>query len=331
MVRITDVARRAGVAPSTVSYALSGKRPISAETRRRVEESVRELGYRPLTGTRAAGGGHWPNVLALVAPLRAGVDPRTVMEYAGAVVTAARGHDHDVLLVTRGEGVEGLRRVVESTPANALIVADTEPHDARLPWLRTLDRPSVLIGHPADTTGLTCVDLDFGAAGELCVEHLAGLGHRVVALVGAPPEVYLRDTGDAQRVVRGFTAAAARHGLSSSVLPCPASPAAARAVAERLLRERPALTGVVVHNKAVVKPLIDAFGALGLRVPADLSVAAVGSTSLPVTSVDVPATELGAGAVDLLIRILNGTPVPEATLLPPQLTHRATTAPRTTP
>jgi transcriptional regulator with XRE-family HTH domain len=43
MVKITDVARHAGVSPSTVSYALSGKRPISEETRRRIEASIRKL------------------------------------------------------------------------------------------------------------------------------------------------------------------------------------------------------------------------------------------------------------------------------------------------
>ncbi|BAC72821.1 hypothetical protein AQJ43_25000 [Streptomyces avermitilis] len=59
-------------------------------------------------------------------------------------------------------------------------------------------------------------------------------------------------------MVQGFTAAADRHDLSSSVHPREAAPAAARRVAEQPLRERPALTGVVVHNEPVLKPLIDA-------------------------------------------------------------------------
>lgn len=54
MVKITDVARRAGASPSTVSYALSGKRPISDETRRRVEEAAHDLGHRPRPGRRKA-------------------------------------------------------------------------------------------------------------------------------------------------------------------------------------------------------------------------------------------------------------------------------------
>ncbi|MFI9171621.1 LacI family DNA-binding transcriptional regulator [Streptomyces lincolnensis] len=337
MVKITDVARHAGVSPSTVSYALSGKRPISEETRRRVEEAIHELGYRPHAGARALASSR-SNVLALVIPLRAGIHIPVVMQFAVSVVTTARRYDHDVLLLTQEEGEEGLRRVADTALVDALILMDVQLHDPRLPLLRTLERPSVMIGFPASSEGLTCIDLDFKAAGERCVEHLAGLGHRVVALVGSPPEVYVRQTAFAQRVVQGFTAAADRNGLSSAVHPCEAAPGSARAVAERLLREQPALTGVVVHNEALLEPLIDAFEQLGLRVPGDLSVTAIcpdelaESVRVPVTSVALPSAELGTGAVELLMRKLGGgSSVPEATLLPPRLTERASTGPRAAP
>ncbi|MFF8189333.1 LacI family DNA-binding transcriptional regulator [Streptomyces bobili] len=333
MVKITDVARRAGVSPSTVSYALSRKRPISEETRQRVEAAVRELGYRPHAGARALGGSR-SNVLALVVPLRAGIDVPVVMRFAVSVVTAARGHDHDVLLLTQEEGEDGLRRVADTALVDALILMDVQLRDPRLPLLRSLGRPSVMIGFPSEAAGLTCIDLDFRAAGEACVEHLAGLGHKVVALVGSPPEVYVRGTAFAQRVVQGFTEAADRAGLASAVHPCEATPAAARRVAEQLLREQPALTGVVVHNEAVLEPLVDAFARLGLRVPGDLSVTAICPDALaeglrvPVTSIALPAAEVGARAVELLMKKLAGEEVPEATLLPPRLTRRASTGPR---
>lgn len=333
--KITDVARHAGVSPSTVSYALSGKRPISAETRARVEASVRELGYRPHAGARALASSK-SNVLAMVVPLRAGINVPVVMQFAVSAVTAARAYDHDVLLLTQEEGEEGLRRVADTALVDALIVMDVQLHDPRLPLLRTLDRPSVLIGFPAEPAGLTCIDLDFRTAGELCVEHLAGLGHRVVGLIGSPPEVYVRQTSFAQRVVQGFTSAATRNGMSSTVHPCEATPAAARTVAERLLREQPALTGVVIHNEAILEPLLDAFEHLGLRIPTDLSVTALCPDTLattlpiPLTSIAIPAAEIGEQAVHLLMRNMNGTPAPQTTLLPPRLTVRGSTARRVT-
>lgn len=332
MVKITDVARRAGVSPSTVSYVLSGKRSISAETRQRVERSVRELGYRPHAGARSLASSR-TNVLALQMPLRPGIHMPVQMQFAASVVTAARAHDHDVLLLTQEEGEEGLRRVTDSAQVDALLVMDVQLNDPRVPLLRSLEQPAVLIGFPADAAGLTCIDLDFTAAGEACVEHLAQLGHRSVALLGSPPEVYARQTGFAERTAAGFTAAARRRGLTARVLPCENRVRAAAGVTDRLLREQPDLTGVVVHNEPMLDPLMEAFQQAGLRIPEDLSVVAlcpdevaVGA-SLPVSSVAIPAAEVGTQAVELLRAKQNGRPVPEATLLPPRLTVRAGSAP----
>lgn len=225
MVKITDVARRAGVSPSTVSYALSGKRPISDATRRRVQAAVRELGYRADGGGRSRSGAR-AKVLALAVPMRPGIHVPVVTQFAVSVVTAARARDHDVLLLTQGEGDEGIGRVTETGLADGVIVTDVQLQDARLPLLRSCSLPSVLIGVPAEADGLTCVDLDFRAAGELCVDHLAGLGHRAVALVGSPPEVYVRRTAFARRLVEGFTAPPT--GTVSRRRCCRAAPAGTR-------------------------------------------------------------------------------------------------------
>src|SRR5688500_13485489 len=107
MVTISDVARHAGVAVSTVSYVLSGKRAISATTRQRVRASSDVLGYHPHAGARALASRR-ANVLALVLPLRTGMHLPVLMQLVTAVVPAARRFDHDVLLMTADEGPEGL-------------------------------------------------------------------------------------------------------------------------------------------------------------------------------------------------------------------------------
>ena len=332
MVTISDVARHAGVSISTVSYVLSGKRPISKETRQRVQESIRQLGYHPHAGARALASNR-SNVLALVIPLRTGIYVPVVMQFAVSVVTTARTYDHDVLLLTQDEGVEGLQRVAASSLVDALIVMDVELHDARVPVLRSLDRPSVLIGFPADAAGLTCIDLDFEAAAARCVDHLADLGHRCIALVGSPQAVYERGTGFAQRTATGFEAAARRRGVRASVHPCEPQPEAVLAMVEGLLAEQPELTGVVVHNEPIVEELLEAFRRLGRGVPEHVSVVAICPDELaertrpPLSSVAIPAEEVGRQAVELLMAKLDGRQVPEATLLAPRLTARASTAP----
>ena len=68
-VTIADVAAHAGVSKSTVSHAFTGKRSISEETRQRIQESARILGYRPdPVAQRLAGGGR-RGVIGFVYPL----------------------------------------------------------------------------------------------------------------------------------------------------------------------------------------------------------------------------------------------------------------------
>jgi LacI family transcriptional regulator, galactose operon repressor len=330
-VTITDVARHAGVALSTVSYVLSGKRVISATTRQRVLASVRTLGYHPNAGARALASRR-ANVIALVLPLRSGMHVPVLMQFAIAVVTSARQYDHDVLLMTADEGPAGLTRIAASALVDGLIAMDVEMRDPRVPLLRALDRPSVLIGFPADASGLTCVDLDFHRAGATCAEHLARLGHREIALLGAPAVVYERDTGYAHRTRAGFLDAASRLGLTAVAQPCEENAPAVVDELRGLLTLHPGLTGLVVHNEAAVGHVLAALPQLGRTVPNDMSVVAIcpdevaERSSPPLSSVLVPADAVGREAVALLMRKLDGESVPDATLLGPQLTVRASTS-----
>jgi DNA-binding LacI/PurR family transcriptional regulator len=251
-----------------------------------------------------------------------------LMQFATAVLTAARAVDHDVLLLTADEGAAGIRRIAGSAMVDGLILMDVETHDLRVPTLRELDRPSVLIGLPAEVDGLTCVDLDFVAAGAACVEHLASRGHHEIAFLGAPQVVYDRDTGFARRTRDGVMAAARAAGLRATATPVEPTYAAALAVLERV----PYASGLVVHNEEAVDHVLTALRTMGRRVPEDVAVVAicpdeVAERATPaLTSVPIPASEVGRRAVELLMEKLAGGSVPTVTLLPPQLTVRASSA-----
>jgi DNA-binding LacI/PurR family transcriptional regulator len=333
MVTIADVASDARVSPSTVSYVLSGKRSISLETRRRVEQSIRKLGYHPHVGARALASSRM-NILALVVPLRADQNVPVVMQFVASAVTSARTYDHDLLLLTKDEGPEGLRRVAASSVADAIIVMDIEAAEPRVPVLRSLRRPVVLIGVPDQPFELACVDLDFVAAGSTCVAHLADLGHAEIALIGPSPAVYERGTSYAGRFLRGFTTTANERGLLAASYACAPSYDAVHTCLDDVLREHPATTGLVVHNEAVLAALLSDLRQRGLRIPEDISVVAVcpedmaTNQAIPLTSVAIPAAELGRSAVEMAMRQLNGETHPEIRLLSPRLTERASSAPR---
>lgn len=330
MVSIGDVARSAGVSMSTVSYVLSGKRPISKETADRVQRAIRELDYRPHAGARALAGGR-TNVLGLVVPLREDQNVPVVLEFAVAMVNRARRSDYDILLLTQEEGVAGLQRVAASALADAFVVMDLRADDPRLPVLRNLDRPAVLIGLPNRPVGLSCVDLDFAAAAALAVDHLADLGHTSVALVGAAAAVYDRRSSYALRTQGGFEEAAARRGLASVSTPCEPSFEGLRRAMSEVLHRQPATTGWLVHNESVLPAVVAVLQELGRVVPDEASVVAIcpddmaDTHAVAFTNIGLPAKDLGEIAVEMALRHLDGITAVETRLLSPVLTEREST------
>ncbi|MBU2664202.1 LacI family transcriptional regulator [Actinoplanes bogorensis] len=327
MATINDVARAAGVSPSTVSYVLSGRRPISAQTRERVQAAIAELGFHPHAGARALASSR-TSVLALVVPLRVDVNVPVIMQFATAVVTASRLHNHDVLLLTKDEGTAGLERVAHSTMVDALIVMDVERDDVRIPALGRLKQPSVLIGRPDDPAGIACVDLDFEAAAAEALRHLSGHGHRRIALVGPSPAVYKRGTTYAERFLTGFTETADELGLETLAHPCEPGREGVRACLADIDAQLPGVTALVVHNEEALRLVLEEVQASGRRVPADISIVAVCprdvalNMPLPLTSVDIPAHDVGALAVETAMKLLDGRHTEPVRLLPPTLVAR---------
>ena len=331
MATINDVARAAGVSTSTVSYVLSGKRPISAPTRQRVERSIRKLGYRPHAVARALASSR-TNVLALMAPLRVDVNVSVIMQFVTGVVTGARMFEHDVLLLTQDDAA-GLERVADGSMVDALIMMDIEADDPRVPVLAGLRQPAVLIGLPSNAEGLSCVDLDFEAAGRTAVRHLAQLGHRQVALIGSSRAVLERHTSYADRMLRGFTAQTAELGIDGVYEPCESSHTGAVAAVDRVLARMPGVTGLVVHNEVALPAVIATLRERGRVVPDDISLVAVCPLDvavgqpLPLTSVDIPAHAIGRIAVEMAMARVAGEQPAETRLLAPVLTERLSTAP----
>jgi DNA-binding LacI/PurR family transcriptional regulator len=238
-----------------------------------------------------------------------------------------------VLLLTNDEGPAGIRRVATSARADAVILTDVGMEDERIAMVRETGIDAVLIGVPADSEGLDCVDLDFARAGALCVEHLAGLGHREVAFIGEAQGIYQRHIGFAERTLGGIRDAAAQAGMNLVHRPCGGSYEAAAGVLARILEDRPRTTGLIVQNEAVIPSLLSLLRTAGRIVPEDVSIVAVcpdqiaQQTSPQLSSVNLPAAELGTRAVELLMGRLADGADGEVVLIPPTLTVRGSTGP----
>jgi len=287
VVTIKDVAARAGVAASTVSYVLSGSRKISEETRLAVRAAIDELGYHPRASARSLRSTR-TNVLALAVPRVPGGYRAVDGRFAIDISDAAREHGYDVLLVTDQDGVGALRRIVGSGLADAVILMAVETEDPRVEFLRRLGHPMALLGTPALPAEVPFVDLDWEAAAVLAVREAVGGGHRRIAYLATTEKELGAHRGYAVHGVAGARLAAGETGAEVTVHPSTGDAAALHQRITSLLSGPDSPTALVVQHVAALPQILAACRAAGRRVPEDLCVIAVGE--LPED--DVPGREL---------------------------------------
>ncbi|HET7464980.1 MAG TPA: LacI family DNA-binding transcriptional regulator [Longimicrobium sp.] len=321
-----DVARRAGVSQATVSLVLSGnpRARVAPATRERVLEAAEELGYRPNILARGLVRGK-SYAIGVVVPdltnpfyLDVVTGAQRVAAEAGYAVLPGDTRESTPirhLEALRARQVDGV--IIDGVGAAAL------PHDA-LSELKV-----VVVDEPSERW--PGVASDALAAGRLAAGHLVGLGHRRVAFIGPATDVH----GFRMRE-RGFFQALRDSGIS---LPhewlrrTPPTVSGGLAAMKALLAtSRP--TAVFCANDLIAMGALKAALKAGVDVPRELSIIGCDDVEMAsvvtpeLTTIAIPARELGARAARLLIRQLDGQEVSArpGKPLPVRLVRRATTA-----
>ncbi|MFT4258293.1 LacI family DNA-binding transcriptional regulator [Microbacterium sp.] len=333
MTTIGDVAKAAGVSRSTVSYALSGKRTISDETRERIELAIRDLGFTPNAGARALATSQTMVIGLLVQFFRDEFSP-AMLQYVLPISDAAREAGYDILMVTEDDGPRALRRITDSGMVDGLVLLNVAHDDPRVPPLRAARQPGALVGLPRDTDGLDVFDLDFGEAARMLVDHLQERGHREIVLISPNEHVITRGGAYAWRFRDAALERAARYGLRIHPYYGDTEQPAITETWNRILDERPTATAVIVHNDAMVAALPPVLNARGVEVPRDLSVVGIFSEdfgrlfSLPYTAIETSPDKLGRAAVQALVQRMqggDGVGDPVVRFIAPELTDRGST------
>ncbi len=329
-----DVARMAGVSRTTVSFVLN-ERPgsaISEATRARVLAAAKTLGYSAHGPARQLAGGA-SRTLGLVlcqSPEQVAVDallPDTLRGLAGA----ARSAGFRVLVESLPHHGDGYADLIHSRQVDGLVVSGPRADDRTLADPGVAELPIVLQGTLAGSP-LPSVDVDNVADARQAVEHLLALGHRRIACITNAPLTY---TAAADRVA-GYRAALSAAGLEAAddLLAEGDFDAASghRAMAE-LLRRGDRFTAVFVASDVVALGAVAALREAGLEVPRDVSVVGFDDIPLaaffdpPLTTVPLPAYELGLRAGQVLLERVAGRPVQRRTVLAAALVVRGSTAP----
>jgi DNA-binding LacI/PurR family transcriptional regulator len=298
---------------------------VAPATRERVRAAASTLGYRPNVVAQSLARGRSFALGVIVPDLR---NPFFVDVIAGAErVAAAAGY----ALLLCGETERPVDAHLETLLSRQIdgVILDAA-NAASLDAGALAGVNVVLVDEPPERW--PGVASDAMGAGRLVAEHLLGLGHRQLAFIGPSSNVHTFRMRE-----RGFVQALRAAGValpSRWLRRAPATAAGGRDAMRALLNDRPRPSAVFCANDLLALGALKAAAEARVRVPSELSLVGCDDIEMAqlvtpeLTTVAVPARELGAGAARLLLRQLAGEPARAASApLAVRLVARGTTGP----
>ena len=312
MATMNDVARLAQVSVSTVSYVLTGTRPISPATRDRVLAAMAELDYQPNAMARGLASRR-SRILGLLLPMdERGLGATETAFVTGAAAAASNAGYHLVLSPVAVDDLEAPRRLATQRMLDGALLMEVQLDDARVRVLQDAGVPLVLIGRTGDPSNLSYVDIDFDQTVRDAVDHLVGLGHRRIVYVNHSAATIASGYGPARRTQDAFTAAMTGHGLEPLMLPAEDTAAGGRAALTEAFAQAPDLTAVLAMNENAIFGILGELTNRGLTVPDDVSVVSmvtspqVAELATPaLTAMTSPGGAMGRIAVESLLHHLD--------------------------
>ncbi|HSV80199.1 MAG TPA: LacI family DNA-binding transcriptional regulator [Ramlibacter sp.] len=326
-VTLKDVAREADVSLQTVSRAINGQAEISAETRDKVMAVCRKLGYRPnrLAGSLRA---KYSKVIGLVVSDIENAYFAEVVSGAEAETTA-RGWS--LLLANSGEDLQRERNAVVSLferRVDGLIIAPTEGDHGYLRKELPRNFPLVAFNRAIELPGCGAVLTENEAGARAAVEYLISRGHRKIGAIVASLGLMT-----SRERVAGFRAAMQAAGLpvrEEWVGTGGVQAQSARVAALGVLSQRDRPTALLTSSHRITEGVMHALRESDLRYGKDVEIVSFDNVPWatflepPLPVVAQPTQQIGREAVQMLMKMIDGTGKPSALRLPVQLlTHRA--------
>jgi DNA-binding LacI/PurR family transcriptional regulator len=349
-VTLHDVARACGYSASTVSIVLSEaplSRNVAASTRERIRKMARQLGYHPDAFARSlrrrrsqtigvlAYDLSDPFCTPIVRGIQAGLQPA---EYVPLLIDAQ---------TQRKLFDSYLRMILERRAEGVIVIASWIFQETNL--LADIEKnhvPIVIVGRDLTGRKISSLLVDNEAGGELGLRHLADLGHRQIAVIRGPEELF-----DSEPRWNGVRRAAAECGISidsrlvfqlPNLMDSISGFEGGREITKRLLASHRPFSAVLAFDDLTALGVVRGLSDRGLRVPDDCSVVGFddvlpANVATPgITTIHQPLKEMGLLAAQWAVQAIDARERGNENRVqlhhaPPQLVIRASTSPPSPP
>lgn len=321
-----------GLSDGTVSRALNDYPDISSRTRARVKAAAQELGYTPNSNARRLATGDAECIGYLVSGQSSAISEPFLAELLDGLSGAIAERNWDLMLsVARSpeEELKMITRLVQTRRVNGLIISRTLINDPRVQLLKKLRFPFVTHGRTAESGDHAWFDVDNASAFEQAVRHLAGLGHRRIALISGP-EYFNFAVARQQGYLNGMSVCGLEvndHYIEASAMTYEGGEKAM----SRLLALRDVPTAVVCASDTVALGAMSVVKAQSLTPGKDISIIgydglSIGQHSSPALStMTQPLLEAGKQIGEMLLGVIDGQdPTKHQVLVKAKLERRET-------
>jgi LacI family transcriptional regulator len=303
---VDDVAREAGVSSMTVSRAMNDMPGLSAETRERVLEAARRLGYKPNRIARALASRKSAS-LGIVLPDMA--NPFFAI-LAKAATDVARSAGKSVFIMNTDEDPELEEAALDCLRCEdiaGVVIAGSRLPEARLLAVAADFRSAVLVNRDCSGPGLGCVNVEDREGAAEAVAYLASTGRRRIGLIAGP-----RIAVGARRRLDGYRDGLERGGLAFDrdiVAECVPTIEGGERATRELVARAPGIDAILAYNDLAAIGVLRALEESGRSVPRDVAV--MGTDDMPYAALVKPALStvradiplLGASAMRLLLEL----------------------------
>ncbi|WP_202078228.1 LacI family DNA-binding transcriptional regulator [Caldalkalibacillus salinus] len=339
-ITIRDVAKHAGVAPSTVSRVIANSNRISQRTKEKVFQSMKELGYHPNYNARSLAVKN-TKCLGIIMPrsTEEAFQNPFFPEVIRGISVCANEKGYALFLSTGGneeQHREAVVDMVQGRRVDGVISLYTKVDDPLVEYLSDQDFPFVVVGQPYnDKLKISYVDNDNVQAAKEATEHLIKLGHRHIGFVGGSIDLLVtrnRLIGYRQALEEAGMAYDESLAIHESFL----QEGGYKAMVELLRNDNPP-TALLVIDDVMALGVISALSEIGISVPQQVSVVSMNDvpiakvSSPPLTTVNIGIYDLGYQATKKLLKwVEEDEPDFTPTIVEHQLMVRHSTAKRQT-
>lgn len=331
-VTIKDVAKLAGVSPSTVSRVCNNTSAISRETRERVQKAIQELGYETPSPQEASAPLASRNIGVILPPSAQDAYENTFYLKAirgiSQICNQRQAHTSIITGQDHNEVLQSVRALHRSGKVDGFIVLYSRKNDIIIDYLCEHGLLYVIVGKPSDLASQTiCVDNDNLLASREATDYLYSLGHRRIGFIcGKTEYMHASDRRD------GYQLSMLLHGLPVDSTYCVEMEdmnSCGNESLTQLLRSPDHPTAFVVSDDMLALALERICTHVGLSIPEDISIIAFNNSlyaqlaSPQLTAVDINSYTLGReAATQLLNHAENPNLTATKTIVPHRIVER---------